>query len=179
MSEPMQVDKPQNQARSGGGRGGRGRGRGGRTSGGRGGRGRGGRGRGGRGGRGGNGENSHRESEVRPQPVDGVVMDDASAITKKHRNGANNSPSNKRPKQSSDVDSSAKASKLAHITEHKFSELDISASIRRSLAEVFKYEFMTVVQSETLPLILKGDDCLAKAKTGTGKVSSLPLLFIF
>ena len=51
----------------------------------------------------------------------------------------------------------------------KFSELDISAPTRKALAEVFEYELMTGVQSETLPLILKGEDCLAKAKTGTGK----------
>jgi ATP-dependent RNA helicase MSS116 len=52
---------------------------------------------------------------------------------------------------------------------HSFSELDISAPSRRALAEVFKYDKMTEVQAETLPLILEGTDCLAKAKTGTGK----------
>jgi ATP-dependent RNA helicase MSS116 len=57
----------------------------------------------------------------------------------------------------------------AHITNNKFSELQICAESRRAMAEVFKYESMTVVQAETIPLILKGDDCLAKAKTGTGK----------
>ena len=60
--------------------------------------------------------------------------------------------------------------KLSHITEHKFADLDISAESRRAMAEVFRYEYMTAVQSETLPLILKENkDCLAKAKTGTGK----------
>jgi ATP-dependent RNA helicase MSS116 len=62
---------------------------------------------------------------------------------------------------------------LAHITGNKFADLNISAESRRAMAEVFKYEFMTAVQAETLPLILKGSsdhqDCLAKAKTGTGK----------
>ena len=60
--------------------------------------------------------------------------------------------------------------KLNHITSHKFSDLDISAESRRAMAEVFCYEYMTEVQYETLPLILKNEkDCLAKAKTGTGK----------
>lgn len=59
---------------------------------------------------------------------------------------------------------------LNHITAHKFSDLEISAESRRAMAEVFCYEFMTAVQNETLPLILKNEkDCIAKAKTGTGK----------
>lgn len=61
--------------------------------------------------------------------------------------------------------------KLAHISDKKFADLTISPESRRALSEVFKYEFMTSVQAETLPLILHEDrrDCLAKAKTGTGK----------
>jgi ATP-dependent RNA helicase MSS116 len=61
--------------------------------------------------------------------------------------------------------------KLAHITDERFADLEISSESRRALSEVFKYQFMTAVQAETLPLILKSDsrDCLAKAKTGTGK----------
>jgi ATP-dependent RNA helicase MSS116 len=57
------------------------------------------------------------------------------------------------------------------MTEHKFSDLPISIESRRALSEIFKYEHMTSVQCETLPLILESDssDCLAKAKTGTGK----------
>lgn len=55
------------------------------------------------------------------------------------------------------------------VSESKFSDLPISAESRRALTEVFKYDAMTPVQSETLPLILEGFDCLAKAKTGTGK----------
>ncbi|KAL3785113.1 hypothetical protein ACHAW5_009793 [Stephanodiscus triporus] len=65
----------------------------------------------------------------------------------------------------------AAAQKPAHITDKKFADLDISFESRRALAEVFKYQYMTAVQAETLPLILESDarDCLAKAKTGTGK----------
>lgn len=60
--------------------------------------------------------------------------------------------------------------KPQHITNKKFANLPhISSESRRALSEVFKYEFMTSVQAETLPLILHDDkkDCLAKAKTGT------------
>jgi len=65
----------------------------------------------------------------------------------------------------------AEPPKLGHITEKRFADLDISAESRRAMSQVFKYEHMTAVQSETLPLILASDsnDCLAKAKTGTGK----------
>ncbi|KAL7537191.1 hypothetical protein ACHAXR_007650 [Thalassiosira sp. AJA248-18] len=62
-------------------------------------------------------------------------------------------------------------SKSLSTDKQRFADLAISSESRRALSEVFKYEFMTEVQSETLPLILEQDrnDCLAKAKTGTGK----------
>ena len=55
------------------------------------------------------------------------------------------------------------------ITESKFADLPISDESKRGIAQVLKYEYMTKVQEETLPEIMKGIDCLAKAKTGTGK----------
>ena len=55
------------------------------------------------------------------------------------------------------------------VTDQRFADLAISAESRRALRDVFGYEFMTPVQAETLPLLLQGHDCLAKAKTGTGK----------
>ena len=45
----------------------------------------------------------------------------------------------------------------------------ISDASRRGLKEVLKYELMTQVQAQTLPVIISGEDVLAKAKTGTGK----------
>ena len=57
----------------------------------------------------------------------------------------------------------------AHISSNRFADLQISSVTKRGLADHFKYEFMTQVQAETLPPILDGKDCLAKAKTGTGK----------
>jgi ATP-dependent RNA helicase MSS116 len=84
---------------------------------------------------------------------------------RKHKgDSARLSEKNKRPKQINIP------KKLAHITEKRFADLQISAESRRAMAEVFGYEFMTAVQAETLPLILQENkDCLAKAKTGTGK----------
>jgi DEAD/DEAH box helicase/Zinc finger C-x8-C-x5-C-x3-H type (and similar) len=57
----------------------------------------------------------------------------------------------------------------AHTTAMKFADLNISSETKKSMSEIFKYELMTQVQAETLPVILNGIDCLAKAKTGTGK----------
>lgn len=55
------------------------------------------------------------------------------------------------------------------MTTSRFDALAISAESRRAIAEVMKYEFLTQVQASSMPEILKGIDCLAKAKTGTGK----------
>ena len=83
-----------------------------------------------------------------------------------NRNGANATQKPGRPQE----DTHMEETKSSHVTNHKFSDLKISAESRRAMAEVFCYEFMTAVQHETLPLILKDNkDCLAKAKTGTGK----------
>ena len=65
--------------------------------------------------------------------------------------------------------SSSDGKKLAHITTKRFADLQISSDSKRALSQVFKYEYMTTVQAETLPIILANGgnrDCLAKAKTG-------------
>ena len=49
------------------------------------------------------------------------------------------------------------------------STLSIDPNTKRALAEVLRYEFMTVVQEQSCPVALTGVDVLAKAKTGTGK----------
>lgn len=59
--------------------------------------------------------------------------------------------------------------KKVHITNDRFADLDVSAPTKRAMKDVFGFEYMTVVQSETLKVILNGTDCLARAKTGTGK----------
>eukprot|EP00531_Pseudo-nitzschia_arenysensis_P019560 CAMPEP_0116123418 /NCGR_PEP_ID=MMETSP0329-20121206/4739_1 /TAXON_ID=697910 /ORGANISM="Pseudo-nitzschia arenysensis, Strain B593" /LENGTH=143 /DNA_ID=CAMNT_0003617335 /DNA_START=9 /DNA_END=437 /DNA_ORIENTATION=- len=53
------------------------------------------------------------------------------------------------------MDTSVAEKKSGHITDHKFADLNISSESRRAMAEVFRYEFMTAAQHETLPLILK------------------------
>ena len=66
--------------------------------------------------------------------------------------------------------------KASYITTTRFSEMPtICPESKRSLAEVMKYEYMTKVQLASLPEILKGNDCLVKAKTGTGKTLSFLL----
>ena len=57
----------------------------------------------------------------------------------------------------------------AHMTSSRFDELPIDRLTLRAIAEVLKYELMTAVQSQTLPVVLAGHDVIAKAKTGTGK----------
>jgi hypothetical protein len=57
---------------------------------------------------------------------------------------------------------------LAHISNVEFRSLSISPLTKKALAETMKYELMTQVQAMSLPVILSGHDCLAKAKTGTG-----------
>jgi len=90
---------------------------------------------------------------------------------KNENGGTHNDASTTQKKSShSQNDANAAQKKSSHITSHKFADLNISSESRRAMAETFRYEFMTAVQHETLPLILKDKkDCLAKAKTGTGK----------
>ena len=73
------------------------------------------------------------------------------------------------------------SSKPQHITNKKFADLPhVSSESRRALSQVFKYEYMTSVQAETLPLILHDDkkDCLAKAKTGKFLLMSMCVLWV-
>lgn len=131
--------------------GGRGRGRGRGRGGGRGGRGGGGRGRG----EGSNkGNDPSQLKEVASAPgIEPSNMDDAIGAEEMVVEKTDGFPS---------------TAKL-HITTQRFADLPISDESRRAMKSVFKYEFMTQVQDATLPYILKGGDCLAKAKTGTGK----------
>lgn len=75
--------------------------------------------------------------------------------------------------ESSSDDAAGNADAKVHITQKRFADLQqVCKESRRALAEVFKYEFMTEVQAQTLPVILDSKqkiDVLAKAKTGTGK----------
>jgi ATP-dependent RNA helicase MSS116, mitochondrial len=53
--------------------------------------------------------------------------------------------------------------------QQKLADLPIAATSKKAMADVFQYEYLTPVQEKTLPSILQGHDCLARAKTGTGK----------
>lgn len=90
--------------------------------------------------------------------------------------------------ESSNNDSEEKApdvslppASASHISDKRFGDLNVDTSTKKALREVFKYDFMTQVQAASLPIILEGKDCLARAKTGTGKtlaflIPSLELL---
>ncbi|KAG8161228.1 hypothetical protein KVR01_009492 [Diaporthe batatas] len=48
-------------------------------------------------------------------------------------------------------------------------QYNIHPTLLQTIAQDMKFEYMTPVQAETLPLLLSGRDVLAQAKTGTGK----------
>ncbi|PNH08328.1 DEAD-box ATP-dependent RNA helicase 25 [Tetrabaena socialis] len=56
-----------------------------------------------------------------------------------------------------------------YLSDTKFADFVISASSKRALAEVLKYERCSLVQAASIPVCLGPDDVIAKAKTGTGK----------
>jgi ATP-dependent RNA helicase MSS116 len=55
------------------------------------------------------------------------------------------------------------------VTRDLFSSLPLSAPMLRAIQEKAGYKFLTVVQKETIPASLAGQDVLARARTGTGK----------
>ncbi|CAN1179202.1 DEAD-box ATP-dependent RNA helicase 31 [Linum perenne] len=56
----------------------------------------------------------------------------------------------------------------SHLSETRFDQCSVSPLSLKAIKDV-GYEKMTVVQEATFPLIFKGKDVLAKARTGTGK----------
>eukprot|EP00250_Pteridium_aquilinum_P011562 c20152_g1_i1 orf=674-2290(-) len=58
---------------------------------------------------------------------------------------------------------------LQHLTQTRFDKFEISPLSIQALHSVLKYETMTVVQEATFPIILQGQEVMAKARTGTGK----------
>lgn len=55
-----------------------------------------------------------------------------------------------------------------------FTSLELRSELLKSL-ESIKFESMTPIQEKSLPLILKGKDLIAKAKTGSGKTAAFGL----
>ncbi len=58
--------------------------------------------------------------------------------------------------------------------EHAFSSLPLRETLLTNLASL-GYEIMTPIQVQSLPLMLQGEDVLAKAKTGSGKTAAFGL----
>eukprot|EP00602_Paraphysomonas_sp_CaronLab_P013757 CAMPEP_0185040834 /NCGR_PEP_ID=MMETSP1103-20130426/39385_1 /TAXON_ID=36769 /ORGANISM="Paraphysomonas bandaiensis, Strain Caron Lab Isolate" /LENGTH=561 /DNA_ID=CAMNT_0027580293 /DNA_START=212 /DNA_END=1897 /DNA_ORIENTATION=+ len=76
-------------------------------------------------------------------------------------------PSLKASAAPSDVNNSSDVSNF--MTTDRFSSLSISPLLIQAIETKMGYETMTRVQSSSLSIILSGRDCMAKAKTGTGK----------
>lgn len=60
------------------------------------------------------------------------------------------------------------------MTQKKFETLPLNQALLNNLA-LLKYELMTPIQAESLPLILNGQDLIAQAKTGSGKTAAFGL----
>ncbi|XP_059312484.1 DEAD-box ATP-dependent RNA helicase 31-like isoform X2 [Lycium ferocissimum] len=91
-------------------------------------------------------EESDEDDEVKDEKVISLEKED--------------SPRASRPSSSGKSDS--------HLTETGFDQFPLSPLSLKGVKDA-GYKTMTVVQEATLPVILKGKDVLAKAKTGTGK----------
>lgn len=69
----------------------------------------------------------------------------------------------------SKVESRTTSTTLNALSNSPFSSLAITPELKRAMSDVFKYQNMTKVQAQAIPVCLTGTDILAKAKTGTGK----------
>ena len=59
----------------------------------------------------------------------------------------------------------------------KFSELGLSKSLLKAIKRS-GYEEATPIQEQTIPMVLKGQDVIGQAQTGTGKTAALGLTII-
>ena len=58
-----------------------------------------------------------------------------------------------------------------HLTELKFSELELAPEVQRGIADA-GFTYCTPIQSKTLPVALAGRDVAGQAQTGTGKTAA-------
>ena len=58
--------------------------------------------------------------------------------------------------------------KKSHLTETKFSELNLDAKVVEGL-DAMGFENCTAIQEQSLPILLKGTDIAGQAQTGEGK----------
>lgn len=61
--------------------------------------------------------------------------------------------------------------------EHSFSRLPLRDALLKNLSSL-GYEIMTPIQADSLPIMLKGEDVIGKAKTGSGKTAAFGLLLL-
>ncbi|XP_022158751.1 DEAD-box ATP-dependent RNA helicase 31-like [Momordica charantia] len=85
-----------------------------------------------------------------------------------HNSGLRKSSSALFPPGEMDPPRNSSGSSGSYLSETRFDQCSVSPLSLKGIKDA-GYEKMTVVQEATLPLILKGKDVLAKAKTGTGK----------
>jgi len=87
-----------------------------------------------------------------------------------NNNNNNNNQSNFQAAPTPTPIQSTNSARTQHQTATPFATLPIAAPVQRAISQVLKYECMTDVQAQTCPkIIAEQNDCLAKAKTGTGK----------
>ncbi len=61
-----------------------------------------------------------------------------------------------------------------HLTETRFSELDLPPQLMSGLAAT-GFDYCTPIQADSLPLLLRGEDVAGQAQTGTGKTAAFLL----
>ncbi|CAM8899652.1 unnamed protein product [Rhodiola kirilowii] len=107
---------------------------------------------------------SDEDSEEEEDEEDEDDEDEVDVIEKKASSslGLDQKVSNKSSSRSSSAQSES------YLSESRFDQCSVSPKSLKAVKDA-GYENMTVVQAATLPLILKGKDILAKARTGTGK----------
>ena len=62
-----------------------------------------------------------------------------------------------------------KSNKSIYSTDKSFSDLNIMPRLKAYISEKMKFEHLTKVQAEALPVLLSGKDALITAETGSGK----------
>lgn len=94
--------------------------------------------------------------------------EDKDVVHEKKLNNRFESDKDVRPKVSVISLTTSPGSTDSYLSETRFDQCSVSPLSLKGIKDA-GYEKMTMVQEATLPVILKGKDVLAKAKTGTGK----------
>ena len=92
-----------------------------------------------------------------------------------NNNNNNNNNSNNNDNQSNNGNKMNNFNKLnTNVVENfmttvTFQSLNICNESKTAIQQILKYNYLTAVQAASFPLILNGNDCVIKARTGTGK----------